>query len=157
MPFEQINVKLFKLHGYWLTADAVEEAMRAYLNTETPHEPDMPDELNQFGKIHSVFSVQKVLYALIYVVIEEYKASDFEDEKLDELLADEVKVQMLRRFRNAIFHVQNEVLSQKELDFLDADYDGSWIKAVHKAFDKYFTERLDLEKRIRALKEAMGG
>ncbi|MFC4273072.1 hypothetical protein GQF03_07770 [Sneathiella chungangensis] len=141
---KDFDQKLFKLHQHWLIADSVKEALRAYQNSSSSLTVDLPEKLLSLGRTHSVFDVQKVFYALVYVVVEEYQALNYRDAQIDALLAERDKVETLKRFRNAIFHVQKPLISPKELDFLEADNDGSWIKNLHYAMNSFFVDRLDL-------------
>ena len=102
----EININFVRLHNHWLNADAVNEAMKIYRKKldESPDVPNVPKEISDLGTNGLFFNVLKVYYSLIYVVIEGYKELKLSDDKIDELLADDEKVQLLRRFRNRIFH-----------------------------------------------------
>lgn len=135
-----IDTRIFRLHYHWLIADSVKEALGCYISKTSDLQSlkDMPEEIAKLSKLYSVFNVQKVYYALLYVVIEEYPMLNIGDHDIDSFLADEEKVRLLKRFRNAIFHAQKDIISPKEMDFLDIDWDGDWIKGLNKAFSIFF-------------------
>ena len=139
-PDADLDIRIVTLHRHWLTADAVKEALKTYGKASEKMEKHgaFSKEFFEFAKMQSLFSVQKVYYALLYVVIEGYTELKLSDKRIDELIADEAKVSLLRRFRNAVFHYQKEPLPEKELDFLNGDYDGAWIREVNKAFNGFF-------------------
>ena len=89
-----------------------------------------------------------VLYGLLYVVVEGYQSLKLGDAAIDELLSDEELVARLKRFRNATFHYQEDVVDKRLVDFLNADYDGTWLRKLHQAFRRYFEQRLSIKEFI---------
>jgi len=147
---DHFPLELIRLHHHWLVADSVKESIKAYRRAGGPEiEPRLPEPLRQIAQQLSFFNVLKVWYALLYVVIEGYGEIALSSNVLDELLSDQEKVQALRRFRNAVFHFQGDVVfSPKELEFLNADFEGEWIRKVNKAFDKFFSDHLPIRQML---------
>lgn len=81
-----------------------------------------------------------VFYSLLYVVIEGYQEQDVRDSKIDELLKSD-NVALLKRFRNAVFHFQKDLESQKLLGFLEKPETELWTQQVFKAFGRFFLEQ----------------
>lgn len=106
--------------------------------------PNLDASLN-YGIAFSAFQTISVFYALTYVLIEGYKIKKFSDTEIDSLLENEACVEKLRRFRNSIFHYQEKTFAPKKTDYLDMDHDGSWIRQLWKAFDKFFEVHLRLD------------
>jgi len=95
----------------------------------------------------------EVYYALLYVVVEGYRAMEYKAQAIDDLLQKEEYVEQLRRFRNAIFHFQKTPITEKFLNFLEAKDSEHWIKELHAEFEKYFHANLPIGNILAALKE----
>ncbi len=66
------------------------------------------------------------------------------DIEIDRLLSQADHVERLRRFRNAIFHYQEDPISEKLMAFLLADNSENWIHELNRAFKKFFERELPL-------------
>ena len=138
------EVKLIALHTCWLNADSIKARIRAGVLSSKEKEKikNLPQELQNllaFGKTHSLFLAISVWYALLYVVIEGYRELNLSNKEVDELLAQEEYVDLLRQFRNAIFHYQKNPISEKLLGFLTMKESEIWIRKLNSAFAAFFT------------------
>jgi hypothetical protein len=79
-------------------------------------------------------------YASLYVVVEGWRDLGLEDEEINGLIASE-NTDLLRRFRNGIFHFQPDVDDERFLAFLDdAEEPVDWARALHSAFARWFQD-----------------
>jgi hypothetical protein len=141
---ETADPKMIALHRHWLNADSIRVRIGADIlskeEKETLH--GLTGEalwLMVFGVQHSMFLALSVWYALLYVVVEGYKELGHSDKEIENLLAQEEYVDVLRRFRNATFHYQTDPLSEKLLGFLTKEDSEVWIKKLNAAFDAFFS------------------
>jgi hypothetical protein len=110
------------------------------VRTPTQNPEHLPKETLDLAQQASVFAAMSVWYALLYVVIEGYRELECKDENVDRLLSQDEYVQTLRRFRNAIFHYQEDPLPKKLFEFLMTEDSEKWISGVNRAL-KSFLER----------------
>jgi hypothetical protein len=82
-------------------------------------------------------------YASLWTVIEGWKEIGFKDALVDSLLdSSPDQCEMLRRFRNAIYHYQPELLEPRMLNFLEAQQAAIWADTLHYEFQRFFDEKL---------------
>ena len=67
-------------------------------------------------------------YGSLYVVIEGWHRLNLHDDKIDELLKSP-NVALLKRYRNAAFHYQDEWLHSKLTDFCGSPDGVTWVRA----------------------------
>jgi len=83
-----------------------------------------------------------VFYGLLYVVIDGFEKLQISDPQLDKLLDDPNK-EVLRRYRNAIFHFQDDFYeSKKVLNMLESDTSVAWIRSVWKELSRWFSDNV---------------
>ena len=146
---EPISISLLALHKHWITADAVKE--RITFDVKVP-EDQIPKELESLGQQMSKMQTLVVFYALFYVVIEGYRELKLSDETIEALLAKNDYVDRLRRFRNTVFHFQNDPFDKRLIEFLDAKDSEIWIKDLYKAFEKFFLRELPIVQSLERLR-----
>jgi len=80
-------------------------------------------------------------YSGIYLVIEGWRELELRDPKIDALTASPF-VDRLRRFRNATFHYQRDLLSPKHLEFFGTDDERTevWLNDLYTEFARFFRE-----------------
>lgn len=128
MPATQ--VQRAALHGHWLNADTLKEFLLVRLPSGSGRSSDV--------ELFSSMIRMKIWYALVYVVIEGFIELRLTDATVERLLADTTKVDLLRRFRNAIFHFQPSPWDQRLQGFLEEPGSARWVHDVHAAFKSYF-------------------
>ena len=83
-------------------------------------------------------------YGATYVVIEGWREARLNDPKVDELL-ESSNVELLRKYRNGVFHYQKDYYSDKK--FMPLIQEGrdvvSWIRSLSEAFSDYFLRWLE--------------
>ncbi len=146
-----MDSKLFSLHGHWCIANAT----RIFIGVEIPDkdiDPTLPEELLKLGNFASSLCRMAVSYSLLYVVVEGYQQLELSNQDIDELLKNKEYVNHLRRFRNAIFHYQDDPIPKKVKTFLDAEDSEIWITSLYRAFDRFFMKNLPIKEQIDAIK-----
>lgn len=80
-------------------------------------------------------------YSGIYLVIEGWKELKLSDEAIDNLILSPF-VDRLRLFRNATFHYQKEIISQKLLQFFGSKEEATelWLNEIYDEFGRFFKE-----------------
>ncbi len=147
-----IDIAVLSLHTHWITADAI----KVRISLDVSRDNKISDELNDLGQLRSKMQTMVVFYALFYVVIEGYRELKLKDENIDALLSTENYEDLLRRFRNAIFHFQRNPFDQRLIDFLNAKDSENWIREIYAAFEKFFLKELPIKQTLERL-GAKGG
>ena len=147
-------IKLVALHKHWCIADAVRAVvdvpiMKPEQELETIKR--YGQEFALFGQSASVVSRMSVWYALLYVVIEGYRDLKQEFAPLDALLSQEQYVNLLRLFRNAIFHYQENPLDEKVIGFLEKEDSEKWIRELNRQFQAFFRTVLPIAETLQRL------
>jgi hypothetical protein len=82
-------------------------------------------------------------YAALWVSVEGWRKCPLSDETVDELLTNaafEENVQLLRRFRNGVYHYQPDLINERLLAFLhEGEHAVTWAFLLH---DEFKTSRL---------------
>ncbi|MGQ0763741.1 MAG: hypothetical protein ACT4OT_17235 [Acidobacteriota bacterium] len=142
--------KLIALHKHWLAADAVKQ----FLFSAVPIGDKMsgvPKELIEVAQVWSGMLRLEVFYGLMYVVVEGFQSLGYHDQAVDELLAKEEYLDAFRRFRNAVFHYQGELVSPKLVEFLDTEGSETWTNNLYAALKSFFETNLPIEEFINGL------
>ncbi len=139
--------ELIALHKHWCIADSIKQVVSAPLPVRSRQTPTkkLPDDLAAFAEAHSGFMRLQVWYALLYVVIEGYRALDHKSPEVEAVLSNEEMVNALRLFRNAVFHYQKDPLTEKLLGFLDTKESEIWIRHLNSALRKHLESLLPIE------------
>jgi hypothetical protein len=145
------------LHRHWLAADSVSYHLRRSMRSAEVDRDAPPGPLAAMSVMVSMLSVMGAWYGLLYVVVEGYRDAKLQDDAIDRLLAQGDFVALLRRFRNATFHVQDEPLPRKLLDFMTAPDSEVWINALNSAFRRFFERRLDIATLVADMTGGAGG
>jgi len=151
MQISKDEYNIHVLHMHWLIADSINERMKEGRKSKEGLKP-LIEDIKALALNHSYFLSLSVWYSLLYVVIEGYKQLNLNDNKIDQLLAEGKYVDLLRRFRNSVFHFQEEPLSSKTLDFLEAEASEVWIRKLNSAFKTFFEEFLPIKEIMEVMK-----
>lgn len=135
--------KLAVLHKHWLHADSIKERIR--LPIRDAEKSKLPDDFLAIAKAFSDFLAMSVWYALLYVVVEGYRELKLDDAEINRLLEQGEYVDLLRRFRNAVLHYQEDPLPEKLMAFLTAKDSEKWIWDLNRAFDVFFASELQIK------------
>ncbi len=142
----QGKLDLAVLYKHWTTADSINHHLRQSIQSGIDNKDNLPKELAALAHQHSVMLALSVWYSLLWVVVEGYQELKLTDARIDELLSDDAMTTMLRRFRNAVFHVQRDPVGPKMMDFLTASESEKWINELNSALEAFFIHNLDLKK-----------
>lgn len=64
------------------------------------------------------------------------------DEPEINILINSTNYELLKRFRNAIFHYQKDYFSEKTMNFIESEENPViWIRALHKKISDWFLEK----------------
>jgi len=81
-------------------------------------------------------------YAGLYVVIEGWEELQLHDPVIEPLLTSP-NVELLRRYRNGVFHFQAEYHDERFLGLIrDGQNVVEWVRTVNQQFGRYFLEHL---------------
>ena len=126
------DIEIFSLHKYFVWANK----MRTNFD-------DLLNQNKQEIIPHSKFEMESNLYMSywyggLYVVIEGWKELGLADEKIDALLYSP-NVNLLRRYRNGVFHFQRDYFDERFLGFIrDGINCIEWIRNLNLEFGRYF-------------------
>ncbi len=85
-------------------------------------------------------------YAALWAAIEGWKECQLSDETIDELLTDPAfqhNIQLLRRFRNGVYHYQADLINDRVLEFLhEGAHSVIWAYLLHDEFKRVVWEIL---------------
>ena len=139
--------ELVALHKHWCIADSVKQVVSSHLPEKSRQTKTrkLPDDLAALGEAHSEFMRLQVWYALLFVVIEGYRALDHKSVEVEKLLSNEEMVNALRLFRNAVFHYQKDPLTEKLLGFLDTKDSEAWIGKLNYELKNHLEALLPIE------------
>jgi hypothetical protein len=127
--------KIHVLQRYWIWADA----MKIHFLREL----DRVDDTAPKGEP----SIQQLMYmsywyATLYVVIEGWRELKLNDPTVDPLLQSP-HVDLLRLYRNGVFHFQEKYWSDKIVGFVMGGADSArWIRELHQAIGEFLLARI---------------
>jgi hypothetical protein len=77
-------------------------------------------------------------YGMLYVVVEGYKELGVHDAKIDQLLSSQ-NVELLRRYRNGVFHFQRDYFDERFLNFIkESEATVPWMHELTSSFSDFF-------------------
>jgi hypothetical protein len=109
------------------------------------------DHVEGFEEFQKDFSfsatfIESVLYMSywyggLYVVIEGWKDHSLSDSIIDELLKSP-NVDLLKRYRNGVFHFQRDYFDERFTKFMDEGLDAvTWVRSLNEEFGRYFLKQ----------------
>lgn len=131
---------IVSLHKYFIRANKMRTDFDN-LHTQT-HENKMPESqpMNQWNIECELY--MSFWYAGVYVIIEGWRELQLADRRIEELLNHENYVELLRRYRNGIFHFQKEYFDQRLANvWMEKEEFVQWIRTLNKELGRYFLER----------------
>lgn len=128
--------QIFILHRHWIWGNSMRINFYQKLEQCNVEKIDVEFFLGDLGMYLSYW------YGTLYSIIERYRELKMQHKGVDFLLSDGQKLQLLRLFRNAIFHVQNEYIHSKTFNFIDAIDSAEWVSKVHEAMGNYLLNEL---------------
>lgn len=132
---KEFDEKLISWFRYLFWADLCYKRFEKLL--ETSNKPEgIPTNL------YIAFSSQ--WYGSLYVIIEGWEELNLEDKFINRLLNDHPNLKdLLRKYRNCVFHFQPRLLDNRIIDFVKTeDNIHLWIELLHHQFVRFFSEQL---------------
>jgi hypothetical protein len=130
-----VGDELLTLSRYFVWADAMRKHFEETLKRNGP-------DLEGPGGIY-VAMYMSLWYGCRYVVVEAWQSLGLRNSRVDDLLASP-NVELLRRYRNAVFHYQKELWPEKFMAFLrEGESTAVWVRTLHNAIDDYLAELLN--------------
>jgi|LGVF01.2.fsa_nt_gb hypothetical protein len=132
---------LISLHRHWVWADRMREMFEYYLKTEWPILPESV-ERDQPYMLSSIFTCMCLWYGLLYVTCE--GIDEYSDTAVSTVAPEFDSVRnTLRRFRNAMFHVQPKYWSDKLMAVLEDEPIVDSIRNTHSKVGTWLEEHLE--------------
>lgn len=127
------------LHRYFIWANRLRNNL--YQVGEEKGPPPAPGDHRAFKLwFTGPFMYSSYWFAALYVLIEGWKKLGLNDIKIDTLLKSEY-CDLLRRYRNGVFHYQEDYFDRRFKEFYDEGDDiADWVNEVHEEFSRYFLE-----------------
>jgi hypothetical protein len=99
-----------------------------------------PHDVEKWPDWWRFFALMSQWYAAEYVVIEGWRDVRLQDKIIDEMLNRcPDLVELLRRYRNGVFHYQPKLIEPRFTDFLlRGDQAVEWIHYLHGEFERYY-------------------
>ncbi len=111
--------------------------MRSHFETILQRDPS----LTKTSEIEG-FLYMSYWYAGLYVVVEGWRTLNLTDPVIDRLLQSE-NTDLLKRYRNGVFHFQSDYDDERFLAFVrDGNDSVSWVRELNTEFGGYFLQRL---------------
>lgn len=138
---KETSPKVHTLHRYFLwTCRMKNEFQTQVRNSENP--PIDPTDINFRLWFSSVFLPFCHWFASLFVVVEGYeelcqKDPCLKDLRINALLSDTVHRDLLRRFRNGVYHYQSNYFDDRLREFTK-EKPAEWASDLHDAFSAFF-------------------
>jgi hypothetical protein len=124
-------LKLISWARYLYWCELAYRRWDAYMS-EHGSNPDIPEWL----------AINAHWYASLYVVVEGWEACDFKDQIIDRLLLHPAGYKdLLRKFRNSVFHYQPSLTEARMGAFVSSDL--MWAFTLHDEFRRFFRGWVD--------------
>jgi hypothetical protein len=129
------NLKeVFALHRYYIWANK----MRIDFDTLLEHQVKGTIDKEEF-EIES-FLYMSYWYSALYVVVEGWLDLKLSDTVINGLLQSP-NVDLLKRYRNGVFHFQKEYYDNRFIEFMSEGKDSvKWVRNLNQEFGRWFLE-----------------
>ena len=148
-----MNIQLVALYKHWVTADSIKQIVGVPLSI--PSSMRRTKEFVDSVQMVSNLNRLTVWYALLQVVVEGYLKLDISDAQIDNILATKGMADSLRRFRNALFHFQEDPFSEKLLHFLTTPDSEVWVHQLNRAFENFFRQHLPIDECVASIRSQL--
>ena len=142
--FRSFKPEFMTLHRYWVHANRLREYfLSSLMNPEWLDLAKLTGTQNNLASLNLAFMVHdpgifmSYWYSSLYVVVEGWKELKLQDSDVDRLLGSP-NVELLKRFRNGIFHYQRHYFDDRFTDFVSADDTVPWVNELTNAIGAYF-------------------
>ena len=132
----KLTPEIITLHRYFIWADRMKIHFDRVLKGIKPI--PINDELFKKEKGIETFLYMSLWYGMFYVLIEGWQELKLSDEKIDNLLKSE-NVELLRNYRNGVFHFQKEYYDKHFIKLMSEGKDiANWIRDLRDEFSRWF-------------------
>lgn len=130
------------LHRYYIWQNKMRELF--YEELQSAAARNVPIEIGSNEQIR-VFHYMSYWYAGLFVVIEGWREMGLQDQEIANLL-DSPNVDLLRRYRNGVFHFQRTYFDERFLAFIrDGEDVVDWVRSLNSAFGRFFLNAFQAE------------
>jgi hypothetical protein len=140
-----MDERLVALFGHFLAAQVVREFILSDLPVRGETATKLGLALTEVVQVESKHLRLQIYFALMYVVVEGYQELGYEDPDVDRLLGQAQYIEPFRRFRNGIFHYQEQITSPKVQEFFDLPGSEDWTYDLWRALHSFFRKRLRIK------------
>jgi hypothetical protein len=141
MDEKELKRAVHALHRYYMWANR----MRLHFYELVPKiaADQNPDRFTDETILADMY--MSLWYGELYVVIEGYQELKLSDSTIDALLASP-NVDLLKRYRNGVFHFQKNYFDDRFIAFMrDAKDPVRWVGDLNRAFGAFFLDRFQSE------------
>ena len=132
---EAASREIHVLHRYWIAADVIR------IDFQEELAPIEHFDAQSLPAIR-IIAYMSFWYAALFVVVEGWRALRLHDPAVDRLLSSD-NVELLRRYRNGVFHFQRKYWDDRMIDFVRGGAaSASWVRELHLAIGDVLLERL---------------
>ena len=126
------HLEVYALHKYFIWADRMRAHFEDVLRSRGGvTEADDTVESNMY---------MSLWYACSYVLVEGWRGLKLSDPHID-LLLESPNVDLLRRYRNGVFHFQKEYFDERFVALIrDGENVVPWIRQLRKEFSRFFLD-----------------
>jgi len=136
---------MLTLHKYFIWADRMREHFYNLLNKDISRLKSMDSpEASMFRLETNIY--MSYWYGGMYVLIEGWRELGFKDAKIDKLL-DSPNVNLLKQYRNGVFHFQKDYFDKRFLGFIKSSDSPDWVFELRNEFSRFFQDRFNKNNR----------
>jgi|GEM_PF-1164730 len=142
MDTNQREIERLVAFGQYLSWSVL---LRTMYYSEISREPDPDDERASDDYEWRTYGLLCYFYASLYVVVEAWSEMGFSDPTIDSLLSHPGGYrELLRRFRNGVFHFQPSITDARLQQLLSTgDEHVEWVRALEQEFVRYFNNHFE--------------
>src|SRR3989344_829781 len=130
----KLTPEIITLHRYFIWADR----MRVHFDYILRNSKPASSKLLQKKEGIDTFLYMSLWYGMFYVLIEGWRKLRLTDEKIDNLLKSK-NVDLLKRYRNGVFHFQKEYYDEHFMKLMAEGQDiANWIRNLRDEFSRWF-------------------
>lgn len=134
----KLTPEIITLHRYFIWADR----MRVHFDQVLKEVglKSVSDDLSKKKGGIDTFLYMSLWYGTFYVLIEGWQQLKLSDAKIDALLKSK-NVDLLRLYRNGVFHFQKEYFDDRFMKLMKEGLDvANWIRDLRDEFSRWFLE-----------------
>lgn len=129
------------LHRYFIWANRMREHFYSFV-PQVANDPEK-DRFSEAAIQADLY--MSFWYGELFVVVEGWREIGLADPTVDALLRSP-NVELLRRYRNGVFHFQKDYFDDRLLGFITAKDSAGWVSDLNDAFSQYFLNRFAAER-----------